>query len=58
MKMKIVFNNGAEIEVSQEIANMISDKIAEGSKQFISFSNNVDTILLINIEQVSFIKPL
>jgi len=54
-KMKIVFNNGREIEISQEVANILQKKILEGAKQWQTFSDNDVVFLMVNLSEVSFI---
>jgi hypothetical protein len=51
---KIVFKNGTEIEVSQEVANILRDRILSGNAEnFQCFSDKAnETRSIINISEI------
>jgi len=56
--MTIVFNNGREISVTQDVAEILNRRILDGSKQWQTFSdidNGKGVVLMINLSEVSFI---
>lgn len=55
--MKIVFKNGKEVEISQEIAEIINHQIMNGAKQWQTFSNKgEEVILMVNLNEVAYIN--
>lgn len=55
--MKIIFNNGKSVEISQEIAEIINKKLIDGSKQWQTFSNEHGKVfLMINLNEISYIR--
>ena len=55
--MKIVFKNGKEIKIKQEVADTIRKRVIEGCANFQCFTNtdNGKVFLIVNLEEVSFI---
>lgn len=54
--MKIVFKNGKEIEIHQQVAEIINQKIMEGAKQWQTFSNEKgEVFLMVNLNEVAYI---
>lgn len=53
---KIVFKNGKKLEISQYIANAISDKIIRGiSNNFEIFDKNQEVNIIINLDEIAYI---
>ena len=57
MGKKIIFKNGTELEVGQDVADILRDRILEGgSKPFQCFSDqNNKTQSIINISEIAFV---
>lgn len=54
--MKIVFKNGKEIEINQQVADIINQKIMIGAKQWQTFSNEKgEVFLMVNLNEVAYI---
>jgi len=52
----IVFKNGNKLEISQYIANSISDKIIQGiPNNFEIFDNNQEVNMIINLNEIAYI---
>jgi uncharacterized protein YlzI (FlbEa/FlbD family) len=52
----ITFNNGKTLKVSQEVANIIKDRIISGGKNFQCFSQESDNVsIIINVSEICFL---
>ena len=58
MKYKIVFNNGTEVFISKEIAEIINTNILEGCGQFQTFTDEQGLFLVVNMQSVNCIVRL
>ena len=55
-QMIIHFKDGSEITVSREVSQLIHKRISEGCNKFQMFTMNDEMFLLINIEEIVFMK--
>ena len=53
--MKVIFNNGKSIKITQEVADIINKRLMEGCSEWQTFSDNNQVFLMINLSQISFI---
>lgn len=51
----IVFNNGKELKVTEEIANIIHKRILEGCNNWQCFEHDEGLDIIVNLNQVSYI---
>ena len=54
--MTIVFKNGKEVEITQEAADILSQRIVEGARQWQVFFNEKGKVfLMINLNEVAYV---
>ena len=53
----IYFKNGTSVEITQEVANIISDSLLSGDLKFICFTNekDYDVYLMVNLDDVVYV---
>jgi len=51
----VVFKNGNKLEISQYIANSISDKIIQGIPNNFEIYKNQEVNMIININEIAYI---
>ena len=57
MTKKILFKNGKTLEVSQEVIDILKNKILSGSPKFQCVSDQNDkTLFIINVEEIVFVS--
>jgi len=56
--MKVYFKNGEWVQINQEIAQILRQRIQEGCQPFQVFSDaqTKDVELIINLQEVTYIK--
>ena len=55
-KMIIHFRDGSEITVPMEVSRVIHKRISEGCNKFQMFTEDDQMFLLVNLEEIVFIK--
>lgn len=54
--MEIVFKNGEKIKIEQKFANILNEEYKEGAKFYFFNDENKNVRLMLNIEDISYIK--